>query len=375
MWTIDSWYRESRARSEAQTAQCRGMAALFLKTLQDHLPGVPRDEIVRRLQKLNRERLDAVPDLNKYPELRGMRELVDAEWRGARDGAGLDDALWAAHCDQLYYYQRYVAAGKAGPIGCSYVYFPTSERGPILANNLDSSPEEPFAPPAWPALSEHLIIGNVSSGVFLDEDPPEIFPAPVYRLVGRYCRNTNEAVEMLQRYNYFWGPTNILVMDRQHHVAMIEKSSCRMGVRRSTDGFGFITAMTAQEPSMKSFLADRRAASVKARNLPANNTDVIYWRAQDRRAALMDDLLAEARNNPTVEGLRRIIQFRSPERGNVCGNGDPLFPGGPPTEHTLKTTIWLLKDGRAMWWAREGAKPSFENRKLDIEFKDVWRWD
>lgn len=160
MWTIDSWYREARASAEAEADFLRKMADLRLRTLEDHVLGMKRDEVVRRLQEVNRQRLNAVPDLAKYPELRGMRELID-----------------------------------------------------------------------------------------------------------------------------------------------------------------------------------------------------------------------EARRKPTLEGMRRFIQFRSPERGNVCGNGEILFPGGPESEYTLKTSVWLLREGRAMWWAREGNKPSFENQKSDVLFKDVWLWD
>lgn len=35
----------------------------------------------------------------------------------------------------------------------------------------------------------------------------------------------------------------------------------------------------------------------------------------------------------------------------------------------------LLREGRALWWALENGKPSFENRKDDIHYQDVLRWD
>jgi hypothetical protein len=215
----------------------------------------------------------------------------------------------------------------------------------------------------------------VSSGIFGDELSPEIFPVPMDMLLGRYTRSTDEAVEMLERYNLFWGPCNAMVIDRDRHVAMIEKSACRIGVRRSPDGFGFVTEMTAEEPSMRAYLAETRAASLKARDLPEECSDTVHWRDADHRRELMQELLDEARKNPTLEGLRRIIQFRDPKRGKVCYNGEILTPGGPPCNFTLRTTIWLLREGRAMWWAKEGDKPSFENRKEDIEFKDVLLWD
>jgi len=375
MWTIESWYQEARESAAAAPEYTRQMADLGLKLYVTHLPGVSLDEIVRRLQDWNRRRLDAVPDLTKYPELRGMRELIDAQWRGTRDGANLSDAQWAAHCDGHFYYHRHVTTGKAVPIGCSWIFFPTSEHGPLMANNLDTSLEQPYGTPEWPAHSEHLAMGGVSSGVFLDEEPPEIFPAPVHRLVARYCRTVDEAVEMFESYNYFWGPCNQIVVDRDKQVAMIEKTACRIGVRRSRNGFGFVTAMTAEDPGIKAFLDDRRLASIKARNLPPDNADMAYWRGQDKRLKLMNDLLEAARKNPTVETMRQFIQFRSAERGNVCGDGDPYLPGGPPSEYTIRTVIYLLREGKAIWWGRVGDTPSFKHRMPDVEYKDVWRWE
>ena len=88
----------------------------------------------------------------------------------------------------------------------------------------------------------------------------------------------------------------------------------------------------------------------------------------------MKELLDEARKKPTLEGLRSIIQFRDPERGSVCYAGESFVPGGPAEEFTLRTTIWLLAEGRAMWWAKEDERPSFENRKEDINYSDVCLW-
>lgn len=373
MWTPAEWYQAARAETAARPDYYRGMIGCFQRLYQKSLPGVPETEIVARIRTWNQERLNAVPDLVKYPELRGMRELVDAEWRGWRDGAGFSDAEWQYHCCMNSYYHRYLLT-DAQTLGCSYVYFPESDHGPLLANNLDSGPDQPFDVPDWPLVNEHLIMGGVSSGIFLDEKSPEIFPAPVFKLVSRYCRTTAEAVEMLSRYNHFWGPGNLLVTDRQRCTALIEKSACRIGVRHSPDGFGFITAMTAEEPGMNAWLADRRAASLKARRLPTECVDTAYWRCADNRRKLMGELLDEARRKPTLEGIRSIIQFRDEKRGKVCYSGEQLVPGGPPCEHTLRTVVWCLAEGRALWWGKDGDTPSFRNRKPDHHFRDVLPW-
>lgn len=377
MWTVAEAYQKARKHAEDNADFLRQTADHGLAICQELMPDVPLEEIGARLAESNRQRLDAVPDLTKYPELRGMREILDAQWRGVRDGAKMSDIQWAKHCNGNFYMSRNCFNPSAADHGCTYVYFPESDQGPILANNLDSSPAEPFEAPPWPAISEHLIIGGVSSGIFGDELSPEIFPVDVYKLVSRYARSTDEAVEMLERYKLFWGPCNAIVIDRQHNIAMIEKSACRIGVRRSPDGYGFITAMTAEEPKFRAYLDQTRAASLKVRNLPDDCPDAIYWHNCDHRRELIKELLDEARNNPTVEKLRSIIQFHNPPRGKVCYHGEPFVPDGPPGEWTLKTSLWLLGKGRAMWWAIDidADTPSWKNPMPDVEFSDVLLWD
>ena len=75
-----------------------------------------------------------------------------------------------------------------------------------------------------------------------------------------------------------------------------------------------------------------------------------------------------------VEEPRFVFVEGDPERGQVCYNGEIFFPGGPSSEFTLRTSLWLLREGRAMWWAKDGDTPSFENRKEDVSYSDVWLW-
>ncbi|NQU10379.1 hypothetical protein HQ590_06300 [bacterium] len=377
MWTTQSWYNEAFAAARANAPRVKATADYLLRIYEESLPGQSRDQIGRRLADYNQKRLQAVPDLAQYPELRGMPEFVAAGWRGAREGAGLDDILAAVWNGGLDYLHREVS-GKVGrqPAHCTCVYFGRSDHGPLLGTNLDTNPDEPYGPPELPTLNEHLVGGGVSSGVFLDEESPEVFPAPVHKLVARYCRNAEDAVDLLTRYNYFWGPCNYLIADRQHRVAMIEKSACRIGVRWGQDGFGFVTAMTAERPEMSAFLADRRAASLVARGLPNPCTDTRYWAAQDNRRAIINRLLDEARRNPTLEKLRSIMQYRGPD-GMVCDNGDVLFPGDPPIEHTIRTQICCLGEARALWWTRDNAKgtPSWRHPMPEVKFQDAPRWE
>ncbi len=376
MWTIKSWYHEAYHAAKADATRVRRMADFLLETYLTHLPGETRDSLGARLAECYRMRLAAVPDLSVYPELRGMPQLLEAAWRGARDGAALDEAQAAVHVMGLWLLHREAYSKLTPqPAHCSVAYFHTSDHGALLGVNLDTNPDEPYGPPGWPLVNEHLVTGGVSSGVYLDEASPEIFPAPVSTLVSRYCRSAEEAVELYTRYNHFWGPGNLLVADRAGHVAMIEKSACRIGVRWSHDGFGFVTAMTAEEPGMHAYLEDRRQASLVARGLPTPCADTRYWDAQDTRRAIMNRLMAEAKQAPTLEKMRALMQYRGDD-GVVCDNGDVLFPGDPPIEYTIKTDIICLSEQRALWWTRdnETGTPSWEHPMPEVTFPDALSW-
>ncbi|MCX7705491.1 MAG: hypothetical protein N2115_04450, partial [bacterium] len=233
MWTYENWYNEAKNWASKHREFVGKMIALNLNMLKKHMPDKPDKEIIRMVVDHSKKRINASVDFKKYPELRGVRELILAEWKGIEHGAGLDEGHTALYTNGMNFYHRMICTGKIGKMDglsdrakCSYIFFPHSDCGPLLANNLDTSPEEPFEAPEWPAINEHLIIGSVSSGIFLDEEPEEIFPAPVFKIVARYCRNAIEAVEVLERYNQFWGPGHTIVIEGGGRCAMIEKSAC-----------------------------------------------------------------------------------------------------------------------------------------------------
>src|SRR2546430_1094549 len=110
-WTIQSWYDAAFKEAAASPAFFKENADHYLKGIAEQLK-VPCAEVVRLLKNFNRARLDAQPSLARFPELRGVRELVEAQWRGFRDGAKLDDSEWAAHCGGWLFSVREVAAGR-----------------------------------------------------------------------------------------------------------------------------------------------------------------------------------------------------------------------------------------------------------------------
>jgi len=80
-WTPARWYDEARAQASATAEDLRKKAnhafELYLRVLAK-----PADEIAELLQEFNSSRLETVPDLKEYPELRDMPALLEARWRG-----------------------------------------------------------------------------------------------------------------------------------------------------------------------------------------------------------------------------------------------------------------------------------------------------
>ncbi len=379
MWSPQTWYEEAKRNAAINPGPMRQRAAFIIELYRQELPGETDAQILKRLDDYAKARIDAIPSLTTYPELRGVRELILAQQQGVREGAQMNDLEFIGWRDGNAYAHRFIASGKlkAPKAKCSVVFFPHSDQGALYGSNLDTSPGEGFGPPEWPMLNEHLIRGGVSSGVFLDEESPEIFPAPVYAIVGRYARTADEAVEILTRYNHFWGPGNSIVADRYGRTAMIEKTACRIAVRWSPDGFGFVTAMVQNDPGLKKFVTDKKYESLPLRGLDPNDcNDVAYWAHQEKRNTFQQEMFEQARKAPTLEWMRKMLQSRDPVKGFCAGNGEPNRPGHPQTtqlEYTLTTKIILMDQRKSKWWARDNAKniPSWENPQPDHIFTNT----
>ena len=60
------------------------------------------------------------------------------------------------------------------------------------------------------------------------------------------------------------------------------------------------------------------------------------------------------------------------------GRWVPTIPGGEPVRlqaRLLGGDVWLLAEGKAMWWAKDDEVSSLENRMPDVTFDDVLVWD
>jgi hypothetical protein len=332
----------------------RGMGLEIRQSLAKILQ-IPEKEAVIRGVAHYRQRLDALPPLTEYPELKGMRECVLAYNQGMADGSEvtLDDVFLRAnfrHTLQTMRLKKAPSAAGSGP-GCTLVYFPRSDRGPLVANNNDGlARQQQYVQPSWIVANRAgMIFGTVSSGVFDDEVSPQEFPAPVFLMAYEMCSTTSEAVDLLTHLCQFWEPCNTLVADSHGNSAIIEKSACRFGVRRSPDGFSATTEMSAEDPTYKAYLWKTRERSLRTRGLTQDCADWTYWKAAERRSARLLKLVEADKTAPTFAKIEETIYDHIGQPEQVHMDGSKCHPDQEEGEWTLRTTIWVVRDQAAQY--------------------------
>lgn len=353
---MNSRERKYYEQGRRDGADLRGTSFRELRRSLAQTLQLPEAEAVRQTVENYNQRLEAIPPLGKFPELRGARECVVAYNQGMADGAGaeLTDVVLRAnylHAITASYRSPVHAVCTTPPPGCTLVYFPRSDRGALLANNNDGTIRWKHRnEPSWIVANRAgLVVGCVSSGIFDDEVSPEQFPAPVYHLTYERCGTVDEAVDLMTRLNLFWGPCNALVADRHGNSAVIEKSTCRYGLRKSADGFSATTEMAAEEPEFKKYLWETRERSVQARKIGHDCADWAYWQTCERRSARLLRLVDEAKREPTFERMQSIIYDHIGQPEQVHMDGTKCHPDQEQGEWSLRTTIWMLNERRAIY--------------------------
>ena len=133
------YFRQGTIHGQEYGEASRADAACFPQSLAQ-IYKLPAEEAVRRVVADYERRLDALPSLTKYPEMKGMRECLVAYNRGYAKGAGITEkdvavqanhrkAITALTCCSKPETAR-VASSVSSP-GCTRIFFPTSDRGSL----------------------------------------------------------------------------------------------------------------------------------------------------------------------------------------------------------------------------------------------------
>ena len=131
------------------------------------------------LIRLETERLTAGLDLTKFPECRGLREVVEAEHRGFLEGCG-EDWMMAYQFNWYWFVSRRLntrfVRATAPTDKCTAIWFRDSSEGPLQGDNLDDirrsfeTFEPPTEGPAGTPVTQITCMGGVSSAVHCGEE-------------------------------------------------------------------------------------------------------------------------------------------------------------------------------------------------------------
>lgn len=373
LWNVDearaSGVREGRFLASVAGGQHVDM---MIRGVQVSWPEASREEILNAALQARRERLAAVPDLSRYPELEGCRQALEAADEGMCESGHFSPEEMAVCREYIWLIRSRVdESGVLPDSGCTGVFIADSPEGPLAANNLDDWPDGvPVPLPGGPLVNRFGVgLIGVSCGVFLDETTPEIFPAPMEYIQRELCEDVHQALELLTRYNYFWGPTNRLLWDKSGASVVIEKSACRYGIRIG-DGYSYTTAMHMETPEMKPFLRERRDEYLKTSGLGFDSIDQSYWLAAEARHHNLARLTQEAAANPSMETVRQIVQSRD-GAASLCLHGDKCHVDEERVNWTLATTVWNVNQNRAHCWRmrEKDGPPACECEMEEVQFE------
>ena len=369
-------YAAGRAKAES------ALAGTYLKDKVRCLAaavGWPVEELLQKIVAFDRERLDAVPDLTVYPELRGQRDLLLEGDRGARDG-GLDHAMIAATRTMDFYCQTRLRqeTGKAyfamaTPEKCRVLYVPDSDVGALHAKNVDD-PATYFTPlppmkQGEPWEQTHpLWFDGVGSGLHIDEIPPEIFPADPRGLCPQFCDTAEGATEFLVRYNYFWGGQNLLVHDEHGNSAAFEKTTCRVAVRGpNAHGLNFITGMGALDPGIRAHQRAMRQQYLDEIGDDWDGPEGCFWKICEGKWDNMARYVEELSSNPTLDGAQQLMEKRDPS-GPMCCTGQKSHPDEKISGWTLIMRMVLMDKKQIIRRQYRNGRPAYLDPPEIVQF-------
>jgi hypothetical protein len=326
----------------------------------------------RELLEFDQLRMSADLDLPKFPECRGLRELVESERKGFTDVCE-DPFLRAFHFNNYWYGSRVLNVryvGKAPePSRCTDFWFAnTREGGPVNGCNRDDVRENytSFPPPRGGGGPERRFtqitqVGGVSAAVLCDEAPEDWFPVNLDWISLADIRTLPEYMRFLERYRDFWGPGNKIFVDPELNLVAVEKANRRMGVRYSTDGCCAITACAYLVPEMAAFKKERDAVSLKARGWTEDNPDSRYWEGCERRYRRLLKLVDEEnRRGATLIGAARIaLDHAVPFPDRICVAGERGHPDEQLQNWTLQTYVGCGSgpNRRMLCWQMDPTQP------------------
>jgi hypothetical protein len=306
------------------------------------------------IRKFDAERLASEPSLTTFPELKGHGDLLRGEREGFREATGLDETATAFRFSWGFFLSRRMTSRHLARYdllpaqkACTNVFFPHGADGVTISDNRDDTPRPEYAktvPAHRPTqlLNQnrlHWIQGGVSSAVLLDDEPECLFPANPWEydlVTDEHQADLDALIEFMTRYKDFWGPCNMIWVDRKLNAIAVEKTNCRVAFRRPTvNGAVAVTACAYLDEGLHAFQVEKtkRAAQIKGET-EKDSLDLNYHlgaRQRYRRLVELTNLEAARPGGATLWGALEVVADHAvPFPARVCVAGEKTFPDREP---------------------------------------------
>jgi hypothetical protein len=317
-------------------------------------PTIGDMDLEAAIRDFDRERLEDEPSIEKFPELRGHRDLLRAERRAFTETSGLDAAAAAFWYSWVFFVSRrinsrHLARHDLLPArtACTYIYFPAGADGVTVADNRDDVPHHVSAREVASYRPDVLLQagpvgwmqGRVSAACLLDDEPACLFPAnPLeYDLMpSSALENINDMIEFGVRYREFYGPGNMIWVDRKLNAVAVEKTNCLVAFRRPTvNGAVGVTACAYLDDALNAQQAagDRRAMAIKSETKDTSPDFLYHVGSRERYRRMIELVNAEASRpgGATLWGAFEVVADHAvPFPARICLAGEKNLPDKEP---------------------------------------------
>ena len=347
----------AQAESKAFLANRPLYLSMRIDRILADCPQLDRTTLLSGLTAFHRRRMGMVPSTALYPESARWVEYTRAVEREVQKLTGFtDDEMAIVRSMDLYVTFHGMRKCAAVDEKCRSAYVPDTDRGPVAISNTDDPLDywKPHPPPAAMPNTDGLCAPGVGNGLHMDEEPGELFPLPIMRMLPHYASDVPGAIQFLTRYCPFWGRCNVLLFDQRQRSAAIEKCSFKYidVFHPGPDGRSHISGMTCRDPNTVQGQHQRnmRERYLKSFGLPLDGPDMCFWNAcrtfEDKLAQGLRDLGP----SPRYEDLLRLFLTRYPDGLNKWGL--KAHPDAGLVGYTLQTHVHLIREQTYLRWQR-----------------------
>ncbi len=320
-------------------------------------PQLDRATLLGGLTAFHRRRMSMIPATARYPEAAPWVEHTLAVEREVQRVSGFtDDEMAIVRSMDLYVTFHGMRKCAAADEKCRIAFVPDTDRGPVCISNTDDPLDywKPHPPPLAMPCAGGLCAPGVGNGLHIDEEPTELFPLPVIRMLSHYTNDVPGAIEFLTRYCPFWGRCNVLLFDDSQRSAAIEKCSFKYidVFHPGPDGRSHISGMTCRDPGTVQgrHQETMRRSYLDLFGLPLDGPDMCFWNACRAFESKLAQGLRDLGAQPRYADLLRLFLTRYPEGLNKWGL--KAHPSAGLVGYTLQTHVHLIREGIYLRWQR-----------------------